>query len=261
LPALLIAACRASQRPFFVLALEGQADSPAIGAAPHAWVRLGAAAECERLLRSERIEDVVFAGKVRRPSLRELRPDWRAGRLMLRAAVRAWGDDGLMRAIVREVEREGVRVVPIQSILSDLLAPAGCLGRVRPDRQAQLDIRRGIQIVRGLGALDIGQAVIVQQGIVLGVEAAEGTDGLIDRCARLHREGAGGVLVKMRKPPQDHRVDLPTIGPGTVAAARRGGLRGIAVEAGATLVIDRDAVSRAADEGGLFVCGVQDREP
>jgi DUF1009 family protein len=256
-----IAACRAAGRPFFVVALEGQADSDAIGNSPHAWVRLGAAADYEKLLHHEAIEEVVFVGKVRRPSLSELRPDWRAGRIMIRAAVRAWGDDGLLRAIVHEVENEGVRVVPVQEILRELLAPAGQLGRVRPDRQAKRDIRRGIEIARGVGKLDIGQAVIVQQGLVLGVEAAEGTDSLIERCAALRRDGPGGILVKMRKPQQDRRVDLPTIGPRTVTAAKGAGLRGIAVEAGATLILDREEIVRAADDAEIFVVGVQDAIP
>jgi DUF1009 family protein len=118
------------------------------------------------------------------------------------------------------------------------------------------DIRRGIEVSRGLGHLDVGQAAVVQDGMVLGIEAAEGTDALLARCAGLRREGPGGVLVKTRKPQQESRIDLPTIGAGTVTAAATAGLRGIAVEAGGALVVDRPAVVRAADEAGLFILGV-----
>jgi DUF1009 family protein len=107
-----------------------------------------------------------------------------------------------------------------------------------------------------LGALDVGQAAVVQQGIVLGVEAVDGTDALLARCGPLRRDGPGGVLVKVAKPGQDRRADLPTIGPQTVAAAAAAGLSGIAVEAGATFVADRTAVAAAADRAGLFVVGV-----
>ena len=111
-------------------------------------------------------------------------------------------------------------------------------------------------MARALGALDIGQAVIVQQGHVLGVEAAEGTDRLIERCAGLRLDGEGGVLVKIAKPGQERRIDLPTIGTATVAAAAAAGLRGIAVEAGGALVVDPDRLAAAADEAGLFVIAI-----
>ncbi len=111
-------------------------------------------------------------------------------------------------------------------------------------------------MARALGTLDVGQAVIVQQGHVLGVEAAEGTDALIARCAGLHLDGEGGVLVKIAKPGQERRIDLPTVGPATVEAAAAAGLRGIAIEAGGALVVDRDAVVGAADAAGLFVVAI-----
>jgi hypothetical protein len=131
------------------------------------------------------------------------------------------------------------------------------LGKVTPDDQAQQDIARGLSVVKALGEADVGQAVIVQQGIVLGVEASEGTDALIARCAALKREGPGGVLVKLAKPQQDDRFDLPTIGPETIAAAAKTGLSGIAIEAGRSLVIDRDKVRQLADEAGIFVVGLR----
>ena len=109
----------------------------------------------------------------------------------------------------------------------------------------------------GIGALDVGQGAVVQQGLVLAVEAAEGTDAMLARAAKLRRDGSGGVLVKVRKPGQESRADLPTIGVATVEAAARAGLRGIAVEAGGALVLDSDSVIRAADEAGLFLLGVE----
>lgn len=256
-PAQIIAACQQQDRPFHVLAIEGQADHPAIDAVPHTWVRLGAAADAEKVLRAEGCEEVILAGHVRRPSLREIRPDARAAKVLLKATMKAWGDDSLLGAIIKEFEKSGFRVVGVDAILSDLLAPEGPIGRHRPDTDAQRDIERGIAVARGLGALDVGQSVVVQQGIVLGVEAIEGTDALIRRCGGLKREGPGGVLVKLVKPGQDRRVDLPTIGVATVEGAQAAGLRGIAVEAGGTQILDRAAVAAAADTAGLFVIGVR----
>jgi DUF1009 family protein len=256
LPLRLIEACRAGGRPVFVLAFEGAADPAPLRGVPHAWIRLGAAGEGMRLLHENGVVDLVMAGGVPRPSIWSLRPDWRAAKFFARIGYRALGDDGLLRAVINELEDEGFRIVGAHTVLNDALAPTGRFGRLGPDEQASSDIARGLEVARALGALDIGQAVIVQAGIVLGVEALEGTDALIARCGALKREGPGGVLVKAAKPGQERRADLPTIGAGTVAAAAAAGLRGIAVEAGATLVIDRAAVAAAADGAGLFVVGV-----
>ncbi len=256
LPRRVIEACRLAGRPFFVLAFEDAADPSLVADLPHAWVRLGAAAKSFRLLRENAVEEVLLAGGVKRPSLRSLRPDWRAAIFFARVGLRALGDDGLLRGVIKEIESEGFKVVGVDTVLSDALAPTGPLGAHRPDAQAEADIAHGVAVARALGALDIGQAVVVQQGIVLGVEAIEGTDALIARCAALKRAGPGGVLVKMAKPGQERRADLPAIGPATVAAVAASGLRGIAVEAGAALVLDRTQLVAAADRAGIFILGI-----
>jgi hypothetical protein len=147
-------------------------------------------------------------------------------------------------------------VLGAHEILAEPAAPAGVLSRAAPDAQAMADIARGTEVARALGGADVGQGCVVQQGIVLAVEAAEGTDAMLARCAALARSGPGGVLVKLVKPGQERRADLPTIGAETVAAARQAGLRGIAFEAGGTILADRAATIAAADEAGLFLLGL-----
>jgi DUF1009 family protein len=257
LPLRLIDACRAADRPVFVLALEGAANPEDFAGVPHASVRLGAGAEALRLLREHAVEELVMAGPVRRPTLTSLRPDWRAAKMLARIGLRALGDDGLLSAIIKEFELEGFRVVGAHDVLKSLLAPEGPIGAIVPDAQARTDIERGLEIASALGAVDVGQAVVVQQGIVLGLEAVEGTDALIERAGRLQGEGPGGVLVKVAKPGQERRADLPTVGSATVHACARAGLRGIAIEAGMALVMDRPTVAAAADGAGLFVVGVK----
>ncbi|MBI1205873.1 MAG: DUF1009 domain-containing protein [Azospirillum sp.] len=256
LPAQLAEAARADGRAVFVVGFEGHSDRATLAPFPHLWTRLGAAGAILDWLRSHQVTELVFAGPIRRPSLGEIMPDWRAAQFLLKIGVRALGDDGLLRAIARGLEDEGFRVIAIQDVIATLLAPQGAVGNCHPDADADRDIARGVAILRQLGALDIGQAVVVQQGMVLGLEAIEGTDALIARCGELRRPGPGGVLVKTRKPQQDKRLDLPTIGPATVERAAAAGLRGIAVEAGATLMLDRAEVRRLADHHGLFVVGI-----
>ncbi|MGC2413518.1 MAG: UDP-2,3-diacylglucosamine diphosphatase LpxI, partial [Stellaceae bacterium] len=248
LPRRVIESCRAAGREVFVLALEGEADRAAVEAVPHAWCRIGAGAKGLDLLRAHAVDELVLAGGVRRPSLAALRPDWRAAKFLARVGYRTLGDDGLLGAIVKEFEREGFRVVGADQLLDSAELPEGPLGRLQPDADADADIAHGVRLARAIGALDIGQAVVVQQGLVLGVEAIEGTDGLLRRCALLRRDGPGGVLVKVEKPGQERRADRPVIGPQTVILAAETGLRGIAAEAGATLLLDRDEVARLADK-------------
>jgi DUF1009 family protein len=248
-------------RPVFIIGFEDFADPAVIGAYPHANVRLGAAGRMLQLLREHGCHDLVLVGPVRRPSLLDLRPDAEGARIMARIGRAAFaGDDGLLAAVVRVLAEEGFRILGAHEILTTALAPAGQAGRIAPDAQAQTDIERGIAVVRALGAADVGQACVVQHGVVLAVEAIEGTDRMIARAAELKRPGPGGVLVKLVKPGQDRRADLPTIGPRTLEAAAAAGLRGVAFEAAGTLVTDLPACIEAADRLGLFLIGVEGKE-
>ncbi len=259
LPRRLVETCLAEARPFFVLAFDGETEPATVEGTDHAWVRVGAVGKAIGLLKQAGCAELVLAGPVRRRSPMAFRPDWRGLQFFARVGRRAWGDDGLLSAVIQELETEGFHVIGAEAILPTLLAPAGAFGRNAPDEEAMADIDRGIEILKALGGLDIGQAVVIQQGVVLGVEAVEGTDRLMERCHDLHREGRGGVLVKMPKPGQESRVDLPTIGSRTVERAHRAGLSGVAVEAGGTIVLDRDAIGQAADRLGLFVYGFERR--
>lgn len=256
LPGQLIDACRSSGRDYFVIAFEGHADPAIIGDAPHMWARVGAAGRILRRLRAEGVRELVLAGPVHRPSPAELWPDTRAIRFLASGVLRR-GDDGLLSWIVQELEEgEGFSIVGADEVLPGLRAAAGVYGRHRPDDAAETDIARGVAVARALGRLDVGQAVVVQRGIVLGVEAVEGTDALVQRCRALCLDGPGGVLVKVSKPSQERRVDLPTVGPRTIELSADSGLRGVAIHAGETLVIERERLVRLADDRGLFVVGI-----
>lgn len=258
LPRRLVESCRALGRDVFVLALEGEAEPDTIAGVPHAWCRIGAASKGLKLLRDNGVCELVIAGAVRRPSLGSIRPDWRAAKFFAKVGYRLLGDDGLLSAIAKELEIEGFRLIGAHELLDEAASvPEGPLGGLAPSADAETDIARGVEIACVIGALDVGQAVVVQQGLVLGVEAIEGTDALLRRCAGLRRDGVGGVLVKVEKPGQERRIDRPTIGPQTIRLAAEAGLAGIAVEAGSTLLLDRDEVIRAADAAGMFVIGIR----
>ena len=258
LPAQLVESCISMGRKCFVVALEGYADLEAIRHVPHAVVRLGAVGEALEKFKQAGAKELVLAGRVRRPSLASLRPDMTGARLLARLGTAFFsGDDALLKAVVAFLEEEEFKVVGSNDIFAGLIAPEGVLGKITPGTQSRADIAHGIKVVKTLGPLDIGQAVIVENGYVLGVEAAEGTDALIERCGRLRRDKQSGVLVKFKKPGQEERVDLPTIGPDTVERVRACGFSGIAIEAGGGIIVEKEATIARADALGVFVIGVR----
>jgi hypothetical protein len=245
-----------------LFALRGACDAQKVERYRHQWISVGQFGRATRLFRAEGCRDLVFIGTLTRPALSEIRLDWGT----LRVARQIWaafrgGDDHLLSGIGRILEQDGFRMAGIRDVAPDLLMPEGCLTRAAPDADAEADIAKGCEVLRALSPFDIGQAVVVIDGHVVGVEDIEGTDGLLARIARLREQGrvrsatGRGVLVKAPKHGQDLRFDLPTIGSGTIDGAREAGLAGIAVAAGATQIVDPQAVIAAADGPGLFVAG------
>jgi len=255
--------CDRSGRPLFVIRLKGFAGP---NLAPFAGAEVGIAelGKCFRALRRAGCEAVCLAGNVSRPDFAALIPDLR-GLAALPAVIAAAGkgDDALLRTILAEFEKEGFAVEGAHEVMGDLALPMGLLGRHAPTDEQLGDVARAMQVARAIGDLDIGQAAAVCRGLVLAVEAAEGTDAMLARVAGLPqavrgRPGASaGVLAKARKPIQETRVDLPTIGPATVRAAVHAGLAGIVGEAGGLLVLEREAVIQLADDLGVFILGVE----
>lgn len=257
MPARLIHACDDMGIDPFIVAFDGQTDLSVVHGYNHLITRMGAAGQIINTLKSHDIRDLVFIGSIKRPNIREMRPDLRTVLFYARLAARALGDDGLLRAMKGELERDGFRIHGIHQFVPDLLAAVGQMGRHAALPSFDTDIGRAVDVLRATGPLDIGQSAVVQDGVILGIEAAEGTDALIRRCAGLKRAGRGPVLVKLCKSGQDRDLDLPTIGPDTVQAARECGYAGVVVEAGATLVLDPDRVAAIADESGIFVIGIK----
>jgi DUF1009 family protein len=246
-----------------LFALKGACDPVAVGRFRHHWISVGQVGRAMKLFRAENCRDLVFIGTLVRPALSEIRLDWGTLRVLGRvwAAFRG-GDDHLLSGIGRILEQDGFRMVGIKDVAPDLLVPEGCLTRTMPDENAAADIARGREVLRALSPFDIGQAAVVIDGHVVGVEDIEGTDGLLARVARLRKEGrirarAGrGVLVKAPKGGQDLRFDLPTVGPRTVEGAAAAELAGIAVVAGNTIVVEPQQMIEKAGAAGLFVTGL-----
>jgi UDP-2,3-diacylglucosamine hydrolase len=261
LPKEVIENCLKEKRKLFVVAFTGITEKASVKQAPHVWLHLGKVGEAIRQLKKAGVKELVLVGRVGRPSFASLKMDYTAIKLLANLArLSSQGDDAVFSAIIRFLESYRFKVIGVDKVLKSLLMPEGILGKISPDRIAQNDIRLGAKTALAIGKLDIGQAVIIQRGMILGVEGAEGTDRLISRCKELKQEGPGGVLVKMKKPGQDARVDLPSIGIHTVENAYASGLRGIAVEAGGSLILGREKVVKRANELGIFLAGISPQE-
>lgn len=256
LPEMVIKQCLASGRKLFVI-LIGDNTPPSIESVPHVRLNISAVGKAIKMLRGNNVKEIVFAGGLKRPNFKSLRPDAGGVKLLARISkARFIGDNSLLSIVIGFFEESGFKVIGIDSVLDDLLMPKGTLGKTEPNDSAIKDITTGTEIARAIGNLDIGQSIIIQHGVVLGVEAVEGTDALIRRCALLQQEGSGAILVKMKKPVQDTRIDLPTIGINSIINAAGSGLRGIAVEAGGVIIVNKKEVIKKADELGLFVIGI-----
>jgi len=266
LPVVLAEHMAATQRPYFVARVAQMAD-PALEKHPGAVHGLGAMGARMDAMREAGCDAVVLLGQVARPDLKTLQLD-DVAMTMLPAILAAMphGDDALLRAVLSEHEKAGFRVVGAEQAMSDLLAQPGAWGAVTPNTSQLADITKAAKVASASGAFDIGQGVVVCDGLVLAVEAQEGTDAMLRRVGELPTTIRGtpqarrGVLLKRPKPIQERRIDLPTIGVRTIEGAANAGLAGVAVEAQGALAVRRADIIAAANRAGIFVYGFTHQE-
>ena len=262
LPVELAAHCEAAGRAFAVMRLRGFAE-PALARYAGAEVGIGEFGKAFKALKAEGCEVVCFAGNVTRPDFSKLLPDARGVKVLPSLIVAARkGDDALLRRVLDEFEKEGFEIEGAHEVMGEMTLPRGRLGKHMPKPEQMADIDKALHVAREIGRLDVGQGAVVCDGLVLAVEAQEGTDAMLRRVEQLpgairgSAERPKGVLAKAPKPIQETKVDLPTIGVATIQRAARAGLAGVVGETGRLLVVDREAVIACADDLGLFVLGV-----
>jgi DUF1009 family protein len=204
------------------------------------------------------VTHITLAGKVKRTNLGKLLFDKKGSQLFSLILKRGLQDNNILTSIITFLENEGFKIIPSNELASNITASTGSLGIISPDASAIRDIKNGIHILKGIANYDIGQALVIQSGLVLGVEAAEGTDALIKRCSTLQQLGQPpAILVKIAKPNQDKRIDLPCIGVNTIKNLAQANMRGLAVHAGHCILLDNSTIQKTADESGIFVYGIE----
>lgn len=251
-PLLFARAARSHRRPLVAVAHRGETDPALAEEVEHlTWIEVGQLGRMLDVFRAHGVEEAVMVGGIRKQALLEhFAPDERG--LAFLSRLQGFGDDAILRALAAEMESEGIHILPSTLFLEALLAPHGPLTSRQPDATQWADIELGLRVAKALGQWDIGQTVVVRNGVVLAVEAIEGTDATIARVP-----GRGAVVVKVSKPQQDLRFDLPAVGPQTVATCEQAGVAVLALEEGKTLLLDREEFLAKAEAAGLAVVGVR----
>jgi hypothetical protein len=253
-PFLVAEAARRAGRRVVVAAIKEEA-SPEIAAAADEvhWVGLGQFGKCIDALKAAGVREAVMAGQVKhRQIFSDLVPDLKLMGVLARLAFK--NTDSLIGAVADALEREGIRLLPSTALLADQMATVGAMSRRAPDKHEQKDIEYGREVARMLAGMDVGQTVVIKARAAVALEAMEGTDEVIQRAGRI--AGPGTVVVKLAKPKQDMRFDVPVVGKATIEAMLAAGAIVLAVEAGRTLLIDKPEVVKQADAAGVALWGL-----
>lgn len=261
MPVEIIKSCKERGIEVFVVGLSPYANQSDFDDLPHVMAKMAEVGKITKFLKKNAVEYVVMAGGIKRPSFKELIPDWEGAKALAKLSLKDLGDDGLFRTVIGIFESYGFRVLGIEDIVPEMMFHEGIYGKIKPSSDDMKDIERGYEVAKAIGSVDVGQAVVVQEGMVLAVEAVEGTDMMLDRAAAVKKKGKAPIMVKIKKPGQDTRTDMPAIGIRTIEQLHKYGIGGIAVEAGGILVIEREKVFKLADDWGIFIIGMNVNEP
>lgn len=260
LPLDILQTCREQKRSVHIIVFKGQPQPENIPECPHIQideVGLAGVGKVIKILKKSEVEDVVLAGHLAKPSLFDLKPDLKGLSILKRA--KSMHDNAILTVVCDALEEEGFHVKGAHEVCPNILANKGVLSKKKPSDEQKESIRLGMKGARAIGYLDVGQAAIVKDGMIIGLEGVEGTAKLIERCADLRgKSGKGGFLVKAAKPDQDLRVDMPSIGPETVKSLAALKYEGVAVLEGETLMISKGEVIDLANKHGLILCSVDE---
>ena len=256
IPFYLVEECKTKDREYCLIIIDGHGKELSEKYKPDFIVSLSKMGKAIKFVKKLNIIDIVLVGGVERPSLRNIIPDLWTAKLLAKLNSSITGDDSILSSLTKALEKEGFNILAPENIIPSLLCPKGILGKIKPNKNNNKDIINGYKIAKLVGSNDIGQSIVIENGLVLAVEAAEGTDNMIKRSGLLKKEKKGGVLVKVIKPQQDKRVDRPVIGINTIEEVLSAGLAGIAIECNEILIISFDEVIAYANKKGLFIAGI-----
>lgn len=249
-------ACKKKKIDCEVIAIEEEADKDIFSDVQHHSFPVYKISKIIKKMKELGVTHVTLAGKVKRAEITRLLLDIKGAKLFAKIIKAGLADNSILQTILKFLEGEGFSIVAPEKIANEIILPKGALGKVKPNKTALDDIKKGVKILKGVASFDVGQALVIQNGLVLGVEAAEGTDELLKRCGEIKQDGEGPILIKILKPFQDKRVDLPCIGKTTIEKAHKYGIAGIVCEAGQTLLLEQEEALALANKHKIFIYGI-----
>jgi DUF1009 family protein len=239
----------------FIVAIKGETDPSIIENLESIWINIGEIGKAIDAMKAAKVDKIVFVGSLQKPDIFSLKVDMMGAKLLAKITKdKLFGDNSLLSSLTEFLENEGLKVVGVHEILKNLVVEAGNFTNITPNKNEDNDIELAMKLLKELGKFDVGQGAIIENGVVLGVEALEGTDNLIKRCAELKLSKAqAGILVKLSKPGQELRMDLPTIGITTIKNMHKAGFKGIVIEAKKTIFLDQEEVVKYTNKHGMFL--------
>lgn len=257
LPYEVVKSCQQDSIPFSICTFENETDNEELLNSEHQ--NLFKVYEISRIikfLKDQKVTHITLAGKIQRSEIKRLLLDSKGRKLFTKIVKNGLADNAILTAIIEFFENEGFEIIPPEKIAKNLTIEKGVFTKKKPSKSDYEDMEYGLKILKATSSLDIGQSLIVQNKLVLGIEAAEGTDELIRRCKNLGEKNSESILIKICKPTQDKRIDLPSIGPSTVKNAVKNGIKGIAIEAGSSILMEKELTLELANNSGIFIVGI-----
>lgn len=260
LPISILKECEKSNIKPFVIVLKDFAKESDYKEYNHRLLKFGDVGKAISFFRKNKVKYIVFAGAVKKPDLKTIWPDLKGFFLLMQLLkCKIFGDDTILQTAIKFLEKEGFEILPVDKIVQDIKISHGIAGTIPlPNEDYMTDIELGVKVLRQIGDLDIGQSIVIQNGIVMGIECIEGTEKLIERCGHLkYTTGRKPILVKIKKTKQTRKIDLPAIGEDTITQLKQAGFAGVAIDYENGLVINRQATINLANKNKIFIYGVK----
>lgn len=262
LPLLILEECNKKGIEAFVLLIKDFAKEEDYKNLNHITINFGDIGKALSFLKKNNVKHMVFAGAVKKPNLKKIWPDLKGFLLLFKLLkCKIFGDNTILQTVIDFLEKQGFEVLPVDAILESAKISEGIAGKVDlPNKDYQKDIDLGIKLLRHISDFDIGQSVVIQNGMVIGIECIEGTKELINRCGQIkYNLERKPILVKIKKTNQTRKADLPSIGEDTIKQVKEAGFAGIAIDFENTILINKKEIIKIADESGLFIMGIENK--
>ncbi len=260
LPISIVKECEKKNIKPFVVLLKDFAIKEDYASLPHISVNFGDVGKAISFFRKNKVKYIVFAGGVKKPDLKTIWPDLKGFFLLIKLLkCKIFGDDTILQTTIQFLEKEGFEIFPVDRIMTDIKIQPGIAGNIEmPSNDYNDDINLGVRVLKQIGDLDIGQSIVIQNGVVMGIECIEGTQKLIERCGQLkYTTGRKPILVKIKKSKQTRKIDLPAIGEDTVTQVKQAGFAGIAIDSDNGLIINKEATIQSANRNKIFINGIK----